>query len=331
MSAEKNKADQREAMREIARIMRSHDHFLITSHLNPDGDAIGSMLALAMALERLGKKTALVNADPTPDNLRDLPFQENIQIGTTFTGPCEVIFFIECTDPSRCGLENLPSGLKINLDHHLDNTFYGDINLVDTDRAALGELVFDLLLDGGFEPDRDMVTNLYMAIITDTGSFKHANTNSETFAICSKMLRYGIDNNAISNMAFNTFSGKKLMLMGTLLGRCEMMKGGQIACMTLRHDMIPELDITPSDTEGIIDYLHLLKDMRIAVFIKEFKEGVFRVSLRSRGPINVADAAKDFGGGGHKNAAGLTIRGTYDRLREQLFPRLEEALKAYVT
>jgi len=317
---------QKQILNDIARIMRSRDHFLITSHLNPDGDSIGSSLALALVLKKLGKSVTIMNAEETPKNLTALPHQESINIGKCFEGTCEVIFFIECTEPERSGLENLPRCLRINLDHHLDNPCYADINLVDTGRAALGELVFELLLEGGFEITRDIVTNLYMAIITDTGSFKHANTSSDTFLTCSRLLKYGIDHTAISNMAFNTFSEKKLKLLGMMLAGSETWKDGKITCIVLRHPMLSKLNIMPSDTEGIIDYLHLLKDMKVGAFIKEFQENVFRVSLRSRGKINVAEVAKAFGGGGHVNASGLTIHGTYDQVKQQLFPRLEEAL-----
>ena len=319
----------KEKMVKIIDVMRSHDNFVITSHLNPDGDSIGSELALAITLHKLGKRVRILNADATPANLQGLPFQENIRIGNRITGPCDVIFFIECTDEGRSGLENLPPCLRINLDHHLDNTFQCDINLIDPRRAALGELIFDLLRAGNFELSPDIVTNLYMAIITDTGSFRYGNTSPDTFAICSELLKYGIDHAAIANMAFNTFSNRKLRLMGHLLANSESRNNGKICAIALLHRIFVEWGIHTSETEGIIDYLQLLKEMQIVVFFKEFRPENFRVSLRSRGKINVAEVAKKFGGGGHINASGLNLYGSFDRVKKELYPALEKALEEH--
>jgi bifunctional oligoribonuclease and PAP phosphatase NrnA len=301
--------------------------FLLTSHGRPDGDSIGSQLAMAYALDALGKDVRIVNADPAPDHYREFPGLDRIEIGAHSTAEADALIVMECSDLSRTGVTGLDQHFIINIDHHAGNKMYGALNWFDESAAACGEMVFDLIRELGVTLNRDIATHIYLAILTDTGSFHHSNITPRTFDICRQTVEAGVNPAAMARRVFDSNSFGKLKLIGALLDSMDLTDDGRLAILQMDEDMLTSCGCTHNDTEGVINLPLTAREIQAVVFFKIGSNGDVRVSMRSKYDVDVRLVASSYGGGGHKNAAGFTVSGRLDEVRPQIVDRLIDAIR----
>jgi phosphoesterase RecJ-like protein len=302
--------------------------FVITSHARPDGDAIGSQVAMAYALRELGKHVRMVDADPAPPPFQVFPGVADMQISATVQGPFDAAIVMECSDLSRTGVEGFDRYFVINIDHHPGNRSYGAINWFDPGAAACGEMVFDVVDALGVPLTPEIATHIYLAILTDTGGFHFSHITPRTFEICRRCTEAGAQPEAIARAVYDSSTMGRLRLMGAVLHNLEFEGGGRAALAALTPRLLQETGATLDDADGLINIPLTVKDIQAVAFFKEIAPDSFRVSLRSKGTVDVNRVANAFGGGGHKNAAGCTLDGPYADVRERLLAELKQVLKA---
>lgn len=311
----------------IGEEVRARRRFLVTSHARPDGDSIGSQLALAFALRQLGKEVRVVNRDPAPPHYRDLPGVCEIEIAGRVDGACDALFVMECGDLRRPDIDGLDGCFVINIDHHPGNTAYGAINWFDETAAACAEMVFDLVASLNVRLTPEIATLLYLAILTDTGSFHFSGVSPRTFDICRQLLEAGADPVRTACTAYDTNSVARLRLLGAVLGRLTLEASDRIAVLHLDPATAAEAGATDDDTEGFINIPLSVPHIQAVVFFKKMDGDEYRVSLRSKGNIDVSRVAKELGGGGHRNAAGCAVPGPIEHARPLVLRRVAEALE----
>ncbi len=312
----------------VCRIFREKDRFLIACHENPEGDAIGSELALALALRKMGKTATVLNADPVPENLLFLPGSDTVvfrEDGAKY----EVAVVVDCSSPERTGrvgpeLRKCP--VMVNIDHHRSNGDRGALDLVDPEAAATGLLIYRVLTAMGCDIDHDMAMNIYVAVLTDTGSFHYGNSSPEAFQVAGEMVRRGVDPWAVAEQVYETQSAMRLRLLGRVLDSLEIAVAGKVASITTMRADLDEFQSGKDALEGFINYPRSIVGTEVAVSFREENGGVFRVSFRSKGRVDVSVVAAGFGGGGHRNAAGCTVQGTLPEVKRKIFESLEAAL-----
>jgi phosphoesterase RecJ-like protein len=313
----------------ICRLFREKDRFLIACHENPEGDAIGSQLALALALRKMGKTATVLNADPVPGNLAFLPGAESVVYDEDGSG-YEVAVVVDCGSRERTGrveAELAKPAVMVNIDHHRTNGGCGDYCLIDPEAAATGMLVYRILSAMGTEIDYDVAVNIYVAILTDTGSFHYSNSSPEAFHIAGEMIRRGIDPWAVAEQVYETQSAERLRLLGRVLSSLEIAAGGRVAAITTMKSDLDEFSARKDFLEGFINYPRSVIGVEVATSFREEGAGEIRVSFRSKGRVDVSAVAQSFGGGGHRNAAGCTVQGSLDEVKRKVFGALEAALK----
>ena len=311
----------------IREAILSRQRFLITSHARPDGDSIGSQLAMAFALEALGKSVRIVNTDAAPEHYQEFPGMERIEIATSVERPdVEAVIVMECSDLSRTGVAGLDGEFIINIDHHAGNRMYGAINWYDLSAAACGEMVFDVIASLGVPLSTEIATHIYLAILTDTGSFHHSNITPRTFDICRQCVDAGVNPAVMARRVFDSNSFGKLKLIGALLDDMELVDEGRLAVLRLDDDMLKATGSTQNDTEGLINLPLTAREIQAVVFFKLGADGIVRVSMRSKYDVDVREVAAAYGGGGHKNAAGFTAAGTVNEVKDEIIGRLRDAI-----
>ena len=314
-------------IQQIRTAILAKQRFLITSHARPDGDSIGSQLAMAYALDALGKEVRLVNADPAPLHYMEFPGLERIEIARAVErSDAEAVIVMESGDLDRTGVEGLDGRFTINIDHHQGNTFYGSLNWVDESAAACGEMVFDLIEALGVPLTIEIATHVYLAILTDTGSFHYSNITPKTFGICQRAVRAGVNPAAMARRVFDQNSFGKLRLIGRLLADMELFAGGRLAVMYLSDDIMNATGTTYNDTEGLINLPLTAREIQAVVFFKLGANGDIHVSMRSKYDVDVRSIAARHGGGGHKNAAGFKISGPLSAIRDRVMEELSDAI-----
>ncbi len=312
----------------IAEALRTRQRFVITSHTRPDGDAIGSQLAMAYALRHLGKDVRLVNRDAPPEPMRGFPGVAQIEIAERLDDPGDAVIVMECPDLQRTGLEGLDRGYVINIDHHHGNARYGALNWLDLTAAACGEMVFALVGDLGVPLTLEIATHVYVAILTDTGEFRHSNITPVTFDICRRCVEAGVSAPEVAQRIFHNSTLGRVKLFGAALNRMELDPEGRVALLAVDRRLAEECGGTYDDTEGLINFPLTVKDIQAVVFFKEHGDDTWRVSMRSKGDVDVFAVAAEFGGGGHKNASGCTANGRIDDLKALFSRRLQWAIES---
>jgi phosphoesterase RecJ-like protein len=312
----------------IADEIRKRQRFVLSSHVRPDGDAIGSQLAMAYALRHLGKDVRIVNRDAPPEPLSVFPGVPSIEVANRVDDPGDAVIVMECGDLTRTGVEGFERGFVINIDHHLGNTGYGALNWFDASAAACSEMVFDLVQELGVPLTREIATHVYIAILTDTGSFHYSSISPRTFDICRQCMEAGIDPPAIAGAIYNSNNLGRLKLFGAVLSRMVLDESGRVATICVDHKLARECGGTYDDTEGIVNLPLTVKEIAGVVFFKEAGPDDWRVSLRSKGEVDVNAVAKEFGGGGHKNASGCSATGSFEELKPLFQRKLLEQIKA---
>jgi phosphoesterase RecJ-like protein len=301
--------------------------FVVCGHARPDGDALGSVMAMAAALRALGKTDVrTVSVDPAPESLADLPGMSTLEVVSAVDASGATVIVMESGDLSRTGITGLDAGLVINVDHHPGNSGFGSIAWVDESAAACGELVADLIDALGVTWTSEIATHLYVAVLTDTGSFRHSHISPRTFELARRCVERGADPVALYQQVYDSYSLGRLRLLGELLHTMHLEAGGQIAVLTLTPDVHTRTGSTPDESDGIINVPFTARSVRVVLLLREDVDGRSRVSLRSRTDIDVRVVAQQFGGGGHRNASGFTSDASLDILRAQLLPRLAAAL-----
>lgn len=314
---------------EVLEALQSHPHFLITSHARPDGDAVGSALALSAILEQLGHTTAVVLADPVPYIYRDLPGVDRVLVTGTIAdvadlenAPC---ILLECDGTPRSGLSGFGNRLLINIDHHASGREFGAVNWIDPHACAVAAMIFRLGLELGAEITPEIATCLYTAILSDTGGFTYGATNADTFAVAQELARRGAHPGRIARQVFFSNPESKLRVLGTAL--TKMQREGPLAWTSLTLADLAHAGAAVEDCEGIVNYLISISGVESAVFLRELPEtSQFRLSLRSKGTLNVAAIAENFGGGGHRSASGCTLPGPLDHASACILSQLRSSL-----
>jgi phosphoesterase RecJ-like protein len=315
--------------RELVAAIGSRRRFVISSHSRPDGDSIGSQLAMAFALRTLGKEVRVVNRDPAPGPLRAFPGVPEIEIADRVEpdgGGFDAAIIMECGDLARTGVAGLDRCFVINIDHHPGNSGYGALNWFDPTAAACGEMVFDLIGALGVPLTPPIATHVYLAILTDTGSFHYSSISPRTFEICRQTLEAGVDPVAVARSVYDSNNMGRLKLFGSVLSEMQIDPTGRIAIVYLDHEMARAAGGTYEDTEGLINLPLTVKEILAVVFFKQIEGDEYRVSMRSKGEIDIGAVAKEFGGGGHKNAAGCTATGPIDQLQKTFIDLIERAI-----
>ncbi len=312
---------------DIIRFIKANQHFAVTSHARPDGDAIGSSLGLALALEELGKTAHVFNADPHPRRYDFLPEVETIRVTDRVEGDYDGLFVLECNDLDRPQLANMERYCVVNIDHHPSTKSFGHLNWLDPAAAAVGEMIYYLIRGLCVPLTPAIATNLYVAIMTDTGSFQFSNTHAKTFQIVGDLANSGANPSAIAQSVYMNQSQARIRLLGMLLNTLELHTQGKIATISLTQNI---LDTTCSDAdylEWIVTYALSVEGVLLAAFLREEPSARYRVSLRSKDHYDVAAAAETFGGGGHRNAAGLMLEGNFDEVSGKVIAELEKLLR----
>lgn len=311
---------------QIVAAIHQRQRFVVSSHARPDGDSIGSQLAFAYAARALGKEVTVVNRDAAPPPLMAFPGVSAITIADAVSGDFDAAVIMECGDLARPGVAGLERQFLINIDHHPGNTGYGDINWFDSSAAACGEMVFDLVGALGVPLTREIATHIYLAILTDTGSFHYSSISPRTFDICRQTLEAGVDAVAVARSVYDSNNMGRLKLFGAVLSAMQIDPSGRIAIVYLDHEMARAAGGTYEDTEGLINLPLTVKEIQAVVFFKQNDGDEYRVSMRSKGEIDIGSVAKSFGGGGHKNAAGCTVTGPIDVLQKLFLEKIEQAI-----
>ena len=316
----------RRALDAIAAVVASGRRFVIAAHVKPDGDSIGSQLALALALRALGKEARVVSRDTVPPPLQSLPGVGDIEVRTDVAGEHDAAFVLECGDLERTGLTGLDRHVLVNIDHHPGNTAYGAVNWHDGAAAACGEMVFDVIERLGVPLTADMATHLYVAILTDTGSFHYSSISPGTFDICRQLLEAGVDPVAVARTVYDSNTVGRLRLFGAVLSTLEVDSTGRRAVIRLDRETARATGGAPDDTEGLVNIPLTVPEIQAVAFFRDGDPGKLRVSFRSKGAIDVGALASSLGGGGHRNAAGCTLTATLEEARHTVLPMLDGAI-----
>lgn len=318
----------------LINFISKNDKFLLTSHVNPDGDSIGSLLGLKHILEPYAQRIDVVLSDQTPEYLDFLEGTDEIYSGDELSSEIkdrkyDSCFILDCGALDRIGaVQEFLSGAEkiINIDHHDDNDGYGDCNYVDSTVSSTGELIYNLAVELGVNFQIDFGMAISTAIITDTGNFKYPNTSPETHRIIADMLELGVDTRRIVEYVYETESYNSMKLKGEVLAKIKLTAQQKVAWTKVKQSTLKRLGADWEDTEGLVNYPRNLKGVEVGVLLKEVAADRTRVSLRSRKYFPVNEFAHQFGGGGHPRAAGCTIEKSLVEAEELLIDKLKTAI-----
>jgi phosphoesterase RecJ-like protein len=315
----------------LARLRQGH-RFLLTSHANPDGDAIGSELGLARVLAALGKSATIWNLDATPAVYRNLPGAERIHVGAEpppgFPAAFDAGVVLECPSLDRTGLAAPLGALPlINIDHHLGNQHYGAVNWLETGAAAVGVMVFDIARALGVRLDEAAADCLLLALVSDTGGFRFANATAGAFEAGARLVAAGARVETVSLWLYESQPEGAIRLLGELLGTLSRHDEGRVAVVHLTRAMFARAGAGTGDSEGLIDVPRSIAGVEAVALLRELENGDWKISLRSRGAVDVESIARQRGGGGHKNAAGCKSAGSRESIEAELVDALALAIR----
>jgi len=315
--------------KKILEIVRSNRSFLITSHIRLDGDAVGSELALYHTLRRLGKTALVYNEDRVPETYRFLPGADVIVHNLDSIERFDAVFVLDCSELERVGREAERIGAMkkvINIDHHISNGSFTDWSLVRPGAGSTGEILYGLIVKMLEKVPAEVATNLYTAIMTDTGSFRYSNTGSETFRVAGELVASGADPRWIAEQVYETKPLVQVQLLGRVLGTLKVFFEGRAGIAQVTGKMLDDLDALPEHTEGFVDLIRTIEGIEVAAIIRELSTGECKVSFRSKDKVDVEKISREFGGGGHVNAAACTIPGPLGEVRKKVLRAIGKAL-----
>jgi phosphoesterase RecJ-like protein len=319
----------------IIKSIRNSGNILLASHANPDGDAIGSLVAMGLALDAIGKPNTLFNESKIPAVYRFLPSVGRVAWQLKKDEEFECAIILDCGNLRRIGqtasiVEQIPT--IINVDHHLTNTSFGHLQMIDTSACSTAEIVYRIIKKLEIPITVEMATAIYTGILTDTGSFRFSNTNRAAFAICDELVDLGVDPCSIAQHVYGTYSMGRIKLLNLALDSIEMSPNGKLSMMTVTKDMLQNTNTHPEDVDGMINYAKRIKDVKVAALVQEKGNGnhngsvanKLHISLRSDGTVDVSMIASQYGGGGHSSAAGFNIETSISDIKSKLFSFSEE-------
>lgn len=314
--------------REVVKLIKSHKSFLITTHVNPDGDGLGAESSLFLALRKLGKKVQVVNHDHLPKRFGYLAFSPYYQASDRIP-PHEVCFVLDAGDFTRIreGVKREEFGTLVNIDHHYSNDHFGDYNLVLPEAAATGDVVYRLIKALKVKMDKGIAEGIYTSIVTDTGRFRYSNTTPHIFRLAAELEEAGADISHISEHIFGDISREAMELNRLALATIQVSGDGTIGSMSLTRGDFLKSGASDDDTENLINVVRNLDTVKIAIFLKERPDGQIKLSLRSKNGVNVAEVARLFHGGGHAYASGAVLQGPLDKALQAVLKACQAALK----
>ena len=307
---------------QIGWALREHQTFAVLGHVRPDGDALGSQLALGLSLKQLGKDVRIWNEEGMLEKYRFLPNANLLTKPPAEPEDVDVAIALDTAIQNRLGT-TLPAvrsaKLWINIDHHPSNPGYGDLAYIDPKAPATGQILFELIKSEKFPIDAAVAENLYVAISTDTGSFQYPNTTARTLEIAAELVRAGVDVGRVSQLIYENYPRRRVELLRDLLGTMRFDANDRVASFSLSLATAKKLGVLPEDNEGLIDHLRAIRGVIVAVFLEELPEGKVRVSMRSKSEkVDVCAICEKFGGGGHVLAAGARVRGSLAEVEKKI-------------
>lgn len=301
-------------LKQIAALFRSEKSFLVLTHYRPDGDAVGSQLALAILLKNLGKHVEAWNDDDVPAKFHFLPHRDMVKRPPAKPKDFDVVVSIDASTWQRVGTAAEKIGKRkhfVNIDHHVSNEKFAEINWIVPESPASGQIAFDLIKQGGFKLTRDIATCLYAAISTDTGSFSFGNTTAASLRVAAELVEAGVDVGEVCRHIYESYPYARLQLLQMVLAELKLADKNRVAYFWITAEMYKNSGAKGEDTEGLIDYARSIEGVLVAILFEELPESrLIRISLRSKHPkVDVNSIARHFGGGGHSEAAGARIAG----------------------
>lgn len=324
--------------RVIETIKRSK-RFLITAHVNLEGDSLGSQLAMKELLIGMGKDSFILDNDPVPEHYKFLPGAKEMSNALNKVKDFDAAIVLDCPTLKRVGkvkdIIKDKAKVVINIDHHISNEKFGDINWVESNASSTGEMVYRLFKEAGIKLTKEAALCLYIAILTDTGSFNYDNTSSVTHEIAGELLGYGLDPAAVSESVYERRSVEDLKLLALVLATIKLIQDGTVAYLEVTKEMLDKTGADIAKSEGLINYARSIDKVKVAILFKEdfVEKNKINVSFRSKGNgeiIDVNKIASLFGGGGHMKASGCIIRGSLEEAKEKVLAKVEEVLKKKV-
>jgi bifunctional oligoribonuclease and PAP phosphatase NrnA len=307
-------------VQDVLRQIEQRDRFVLTSHARPDGDAIGSALACCQVLRAMGKQADVLLHDGVPRVYRSLPFADQVVQADRVGGNYQAAIILECDSIHRTRLEGLENRFLISIDHHVSGRPFADVNWIDPQAVATGEMVFRLAREAGTQLSPEIATCLYTALMTDTGSFMFQGTNEHTFGLARELVLAGADPSHCARSIYFAHSVAKMRLLGEALRNLN--TEGHIGWTWVTQEQMERCGAKEEDCEGLVNYVLSIGEVEIAAFFRELPEGRFRVSLRSKGQLDVAQVAESFGGGGHRCASGCSVAGPLSLAVQQILESL---------
>jgi len=305
-------------------VLANYNSFVITSHIMPDGDSIGSVLSMTLALQKAGKDAVAVVRDEVPHKYIFLPHAGDIK--RHFDGKCNCIISLDCGDEERLGFDRPLKdygSMVVNIDHHKSNTLFGDINIVDSHASSVGEIIYHPIKELQVL-DLDIAMNLYASIITDTGSIRYSNSTPAALRILAELIEIGVKPEVMSRQVFERRSIASVNLIKMALDTLEVFNDGMIASITITKEIMDKSGAKEEDTDGIINYAREIEGVEVGVLFKEKEERSIKVGFRSNDWVDVSRIAEEFGGGGHARASGCTLKATLSEARERVLNFVKE-------
>jgi phosphoesterase RecJ-like protein len=313
---------------QVVELIETKQKFGITTHIKPDGDGVGSSLGLCWLLRSLGKDAEVIVRGDVPVAYRSLPGADEIRDVAKLDTHYDAVFIIECSDLDRPGIDGLEKEFTVNIDHHATSEHFGTVNWIDSTASAVGEMIYNLCKAIGGRITKDIAECVYMALVTDTGSFHFSNTSDRTLKVASELVKAGARPAKIGEAVYNNYPWSRIDLMRQVLETVKRDATGRVAMLRQTMDMELSSGAVDGDNNGFVNIPLAASEVVAAVYMREVSPGKFRASLRSKGDINVAKVAESFGGGGHRNAAGLSVEGNWDEKEAEIVAALNAAIDA---
>jgi bifunctional oligoribonuclease and PAP phosphatase NrnA len=306
-----------------------HQRFLVVSHVRPDGDAYGSTLGLAMCLQGMGNDVQVVNADGLSPLFEFLPGSKGLLAPLpTVPEPDRLIIAVDCADQKRLGafVEKWQRQPDVNIDHHISNPGYAKLNLIDAASPATAQVLFEIIDALKWPVTPDVAANLYVGLMTDTGNFRYRQTTAQTFEIAAKLVAAGADPTDLAEACYQSFRAERLLLISEVFKAIHFAHKNRVAWFGLTPEMYTASGAIPDETEGLIEYLQSVKTVEVAFLLETLPDGLTRASMRSRGKVDVQKICQEFGGGGHRLAAGLRTKLASAELEQKLLDLIAKQL-----
>lgn len=315
---------------ELIQALTRAEKIVIVGHIAPDGDSIGSVLAMGLALQRLGKEVCMLTADPIPETYNFLSGVNDFKKVTEISANFDLALILDCTDLHRCGdkislfLAKVP--MIVNIDHHISNQFFGQFNYVDAKASATGEIIYKVVKELGVPLTVDIATCIYTAIVMDTGSFKYDNTSVKSHRITAKLIETGIDVSTINTRLFEEKPFVSMKLLGEALQVLKISSCRRVAWMSITREIMERTGASEQDTDGIINYPKMIAGIEVGLLFREIENNKIKIGFRSKGLIDVNQLAGQFNGGGHPRAAGAMLAGNLNEIEAKVINAVISAL-----